>query len=183
MEKKNKKTLIFSVIVCLLPIIVGIVLYNKLPEQIPILYTINNTPYNYGHKNLVLFGLPILMAIVQVICLLVTNLKTNKLKNDEKPRILKIMEWIIPVLTVLTYIIIIEIPLGSTVYAGKSVCLILGIVFMIIGNYIPKINYEVGKAIIHPTPKSEKAFRKMSKIMGCGFIVIGIVFLIMIIWV
>ena len=103
---KNYKKLIISVLVCLSPMILGAILYGRLPEQIPILYTINNTPYNYGHKNLVLFGLPILMAIVQVICLLVTNLKTNKLKNDEKPRILKIMEWIIPVLTVLTYIII-----------------------------------------------------------------------------
>ena len=92
------------------------------------------------------------------------------------------MEWFIPILTVLIYIIMIEVPLGSTVYVGKSILLILGILFMIKGNYFPKMSYEVGKVIFHPTPKSEKTFRKMSKIMGYSFIGIGILLLIMIIW-
>ena len=76
------------------------------------------------------------------------------------------MEWFIPVVTVLIYVIMVEVPLGSTVYVGKSICLILGILFMIIGNYIPKMSYEIGKTTFHPMPKSEKSFRKMSKIKG-----------------
>ena len=182
MEKKNRMTLIITVIVCLLPMILGAVLYNKLPEQMPIHFNIKNEPDNYASKSFALFGLPIIMAIVQTVCIVVTS-KASKLKYNEKPRIIKIMEWFVPILTVFIYIIMIEVPLGSTVYVGKSIFLILGILFMIIGNYLPKMSYEIGKATFHPMPKSEKSFRKMSKIMGCGFIVIGIVFLIMIIWV
>jgi len=33
MEKKNRRTLILSVIVCLLPMVLGIAFYNKLPEK------------------------------------------------------------------------------------------------------------------------------------------------------
>lgn len=183
MEKKNKKTLILSVIICLLPMLLGAILYNKLPEQMPIHFTTNDIPDNYAHKNFALFGIPLIMAIVQAICLIVVNIKTNKLKSNEKPKILKIMEWFIPIVTVLIYIIMIEVPLGSTVYVGKSICLILGILFIIIGNYIPKMSYEMGKTTFHPMPKSEKSFRKMSKITGYSFIVMGIVLLIMIIWV
>lgn len=182
MEKKNKRTLILNVLVCLLPIILGIALYNKLPEQMPIHFTINDVPDNYAHKNFALFGIPIIMAIVQAICILVTT-KVNKLKDNQKPKILKIMEWFIPIVSVLVYIIMIEVPLGSTVYVGKSICLILGILFMIIGNYLPKMSYEVGKTIFHPTPRSEKSFRKMSKIMGYSFVGVGISLLILIIWV
>ena len=76
------------------------------------------------------------------------------------------MEWFIPVVSVLFYVIMVEVPLGSTVYVGKSICLILGILLMIIGNYIPKMSYEMSKTTFHPMPKSEKSFRKMSKIMG-----------------
>ena len=122
------------------------------------------------------------MAIVQAICIICTT-KVNKLKNSEKPRIVKIMEWFIPIITVLVYIIMIEVPLGSDVYVGKSVCLILGILFTIIGNYMPKMNYETGKKLFHPTPKTEKSFRKMSRIMGYGFLGMGIILLILIIWV
>lgn len=182
MENENKKTLILSVIVCLLPIILGIVLYNKLPEQMPIHFTIYDVPDNYAPKNFALFGIPIILAFVQAICIIFTT-KVNKLKHNEKPKIVKIMEWFIPIITVLIYIIMIEVPLGSTVYIGKSILLILGIFFMILGNYLPKMSYEVGKIIFHPTPKSEKTFRKMSKNMGYSFIFMGILLLIMIIWV
>ena len=182
MEKKNRKTLILTVIICLLPMLLGAILYNKLPEQMPIHFTINDVPDNYAHKNFALFGIPLIMAIVQAICFIVVNIKLNKLENKEKPKILKIMEWFIPVVTVLIYVIMVEAPLGSTVYVGKSICLILGILFMVIGNYIPKMSYEMGKTTFHPMPKSEKAFRKMSKIMGYLFIIMGIGLLIMIIW-
>lgn len=182
MEKKNKKTLILTVLVCLLPILLGIVLYSKLPEQMPIHFNLNNEPDNYAPKNFALFGIPIIMALVQAICLLFT-MKISKLKHNEKPKIIKIMEWFIPIITVLIYIIMIEVPLGSTVYVGKSVCLILGISFIIIGNYMPKMSYEVGKVVLHPMPKSEKSFREILKIMGCSFIVLGIIFLLLTAWV
>ncbi len=180
MEKRDRKTLILTIIVCLLPILLGIVLYNQLPEQMPIHFKAGDVPDNYAPKNFALFGIPLIMAIVQTICMLST---INRLKNKEKPRIAKIMEWFIPIITVLIYIIMIEVPLGSTVYVGKSICLILGISFMIIGNYLPKMSYDTAKGVFHPTPSNEKTFRKMSKIMGYSFIVIGIIFLIMIIWV
>ncbi len=180
MEKKDKKILIFSVLVCLLPMILGIMLYNKLPEQMPIHFTINDVPDNYASKNFALFGIPIIMSVVQAILIWGT---AKKLQNNNKPKIVKIMEWFIPIVTVLVYIIMIQVPLESDVYVGKSICFILGILFIVIGNYLPKMSYEIGKTIFHPTPKSEKSFRKMSKIMGYGFITIGIVLLIMIIWV
>ena len=182
MEKKDRKTLILSVSICLLPMILGIVLYNKLPDQIPIHFTLNNIPDNYASKNFALFGIPVILAAIQAICIIFTT-KVNKLKSDEKPKIVKIMEWFIPIITALLYIIMIEVPLGSTVYVGKSILLILGTLFMIIGNYLPKMSYEIGKVIFHPTPKNEKTFRKMSKIMGYSFIGVGIALLIMIIWV
>ena len=71
--------------------------------------------------------------------------------------------------------------LEKNMYIGKSVCLILGVLFIIIGNYLPKISYEDGKKVFHPIPKNEKTFRKMSKIMGYGFVGIGIILLILII--
>lgn len=180
MEKKNRNKLIITVIVCLLPILLGIILYNQLPEQMPIHFTIGDTPDNYANKNFALFGIPLIMAIVQAICMFSS---INKLKHKEKPRIIKIMEWCIPVVTVLVYIIMVEVSLGSDVYVGKSICLILGILFMIIGNYLPKMGYDTAKGIFHPTPSNEKAFRKMSKAMGYSFIILGIILLILIMWV
>lgn len=182
MKNESRKTLILSVIICLLPMILGIIFYNRLPDQMPIHFTINDVADNYAPKNLVLFGIPIIIAIIQAICIIFVS-KVNKLKNSQKPKIIKIMEWFIPIITVLIYFIMIEVSLGSTVYIGKSICLILGISFIIIGNYFPKMSYNVGKAVFHPIPKTEKSFRKMTKISGYSFIIIGIISLILIIFV
>lgn len=180
MENKSRRTLILTVIICLLPMLLGIVLYNHLPEQMPIHFTLGNIPDNYAPKNVALFGIPIIMAIVQAISIFGTM---NKLKNKEKPRIAKIMEWFIPIITILLYIIMVEVALGSDVYVGKCVFLILGILFIIIGNYLPKMSYDTAKGVFHPTPKNEQSFRKMSRILGYTFIILGVVYLILIIWV
>ena len=182
MERKDKRILLLTVAICLVPIVLGAVLYNKLPEQMPIHFTINDVPDNYAPKEFALFGIPLIMATVQAVCLLFTA-KVKKLERDKKPKIIKIFEWFIPILTVLIYIIMIEVPLGSTIYVGKSVCLILGISFIIVGNYFPKVNYEVGKTMFHPAPKSEKSFRTVTKAFGYGFIIMGIILLLLIIWV
>lgn len=177
MEKKNKITLILTVIVCLLPMILGAALYNKLPEQMPIHFNVKNESDNYAPKAFALFGIPLILAALQTLCIVFTS---KKIENNKKPIIIKIMEWFIPILTVFIYIIMIEVPLGSSVYVGKSVCLVLGVLFMIIGNYIPKMSYEVGKIMVHPIPKNEKSFRKMIKIMGYSFMIIGLILLVLI---
>lgn len=177
MEKKNKITLILTVIVCLLPMILGAALYNKLPEQMPIHFNVKNESDNYAPKAFALFGIPLILAALQTLCIVFTS---KKIGNNKKPIIIKIMEWFIPILTVFIYIIMIEVPLGSSVYVGKSVCLVLGVLFMIIGNYIPKMSYEVGKIMVHPIPKNEKSFRKMIKIMGYSFMIMGLILLVLI---
>lgn len=180
--KKDYKKLIISVLVCLSPMILGIILYERLPEQMPIHFTINDIPDNYAPKNFALFGIPLIMAFVQAVCIWF-SMKAEEGMTSKKPKVMKMLEWFIPILTVLVYIIMIEVPLGSSVYVGKSICLILGILFMIIGNYMPKVSYETGKDMFHPTPKNETSFRKTTRIMGYSFIVLGIIFLLLIIFV
>ena len=56
------KTLIVTCVVCLLPILLGVALWNELPESIAIHFDINNNPDNFAPKGFVVFGLPFLMV-------------------------------------------------------------------------------------------------------------------------
>lgn len=176
MKKSNNRTLILSVIICLLPVILGIALYDKLPESMPIHFTFNNKVDNYGPKNLALFGLPVLMAALQLICCL----GLIKYNNDKKlPAAAQICKWIIPVATVVCYIMMIRAGLGNTDYIGKIACLMVGTIFLSLGNYLPKMSYDMAKHTTHPAPKDEKSFRKTSRITGYVFVLVGIGFLIL----
>lgn len=181
MKKNNYKMLIITEIICLLPMILGAVLYNKLPDSMAIHFNIESVPDNYASKNFVLFGLPLIMAFFQAFCIIVTNI-SNKSK-DELPKVMKIFEWFIPILTVVIYLLTISFSLGIKTYIGKTICFVLGILFVLIGNYIPKISYIRGKDMFHPKINDEKTFRKVVKYMGYSFIAIGIILLILLFFV
>jgi len=60
---KNKKTTLLSTLLCLLPILLGLALYEKLPEQVPIHFDFAGNPDNYASRPAAIFGLPCLWRL------------------------------------------------------------------------------------------------------------------------
>lgn len=181
MKKNNLKILIITLIICLLPMLLGIVVYSDLPERMAIHFNINSVPDNYVAKNFVLFGLPLIMAFFQCLCLSITNVCNRS--NEKLPKVIKVFYWFIPILTIVLYLLTISFSLGMKIYIGKTVCFVLGILFVIIGNYMPKVNFDSGKNLFHPKINDEKIFRKVVRFMGYSFIGIGIILLILVFFV
>lgn len=176
MKKIDWKTLIITCIVCLLPILFGVIFYERLPEIMPIHFNMNNEPNGFASKNFALFGLPALMAVLQAFCCIISDINGDK--KGKKPKFVVIIQWIIPILSVVISVITIEVPLGSTVDVRKSILLVLGILYMIIGNYMPKMSYEDMKGKMHPMPKNEKLYRKTRRLMGYTFVIFGFILLV-----
>lgn len=180
MKNINWKILVITCIVCLLPILLGIVFYQQLPEQMPVHFNINNEPDNYASKNFALFGIPLILMLLQVFCCIISDSRENKARKRQ--RFVTIMKWFIPILSIVVSTILIEIPLGSTVDVRKSICFVMGVLFILAGNYLPKMSYEEAKGKIHPMPKEEKVYRKMVRMWGYSFVVGGIALLFMILF-
>lgn len=175
---KNKVKIFLSIMICLLPMIAGAILYNKLPDQMPVHFGANDIPDNYAPKAFALFGIPLLMAVIQTIVMLTTYVTAHK-KDIDIPIVFHILEWLIPSTTVLFYGLMISFALDCPVSLGRIVFLVVGVVFAAVGNYTPKMSYDAGKQFFHPTPATEEAFHKMSRIMGFSFMGLGILFVIM----
>lgn len=180
MKNINWKILIITSLVCLLPIVLGMIFYQQLPEQMPVHFNINNEADNYASKNFALFGIPIILTGLQIFCCMITDWKENK--ETRKPKFITIIKWFIPILSVVVSTILIEIPLGSTVDVRKSICFVLGILFILTGNYLPKISYEMAKGKFHPMPKDEKMYRKMVRMLGYTFVISGVALLVSILF-
>lgn len=172
MKKINWNFIIFTCLLCLMPICLGLYFYEELPESMAIHFNINNEADNWASKNFALFGLPMITACLQVFCCIVTDIGEDK--KGRAPKFVKIMKWFIPMVTILIYTLTILIGLGKTVDVGKIVTIFLGLVFIIMGNYMPKMSYEDAKGNIKPMPKTEKGFKKMARTMGYSFVVGGI---------
>lgn len=174
MKKINLKNLIITVIVCLLPIIIGVLFYNKLPESVAIHWGINNNPNGYFSKLAFVFGLPIMMAVLQIFCCISSDLSDKNPEANKKA--VTIFKWIIPILTIVLYIITIMYALGSNLDIRKIVMVILGIVFIVFGNYMPKVrgSYYINMKALWIKNKDEKLANRVIKHIAYMLIITGI---------
>jgi len=175
MKKINWKILILTSIVCILPMIFGIVIYDKMPEQMPVHFNINNEVDRYASKNFALFGLPGIMLAMQIFCCMISDINENK--KGKEPKFIAIIKWWIPVLSIVISIITIQVALGNSLDVRKWVMIALGVIYILIGNYMPKVSYEQMKGKMHPMPKDEKIYRKMIRMLGYTFVIFGFLML------
>lgn len=164
------KILITTSVVCLLPILLGVVLWDELPETMAIHFDINNTPDNFATKEFGVFGLPVLMAVLQAFCCFISDI--NAKKHGERIRFELATKWIIPIMCVILQTVMLGYALGWNLDIRKIAVAIVGVIFLVIGNYMPKLDYIKNHDI-----DTQKA-RKINRFLGFETVIMGLLFLI-----
>ena len=152
------KSLIITCLACLLPILLGLALWETLPETIAIHFNFYNEPDNFASKEFAVFGLPLLMVLLQIICCIINDV--NAKKHGERKKFERVTKWIIPIMAMLLQAITFAYALGKNIDIRKSAILIVGIIFLVIGNYQPKFDYVKNYDI-----ETDKA-RKINRFIG-----------------
>lgn len=160
------KSLITTCVVCLFPILIGVDMWNDLPDTMAIHFNINNQPDNFAPKWFVVFGLPIMMMLLQIVCCIISDINSHK--HGQCKKFERITLWIIPTMTFILHIVTLGYGLGWNINIRKVAFLIIGAVFIALGNYLPKLNYVKNYNI--DTEKS----RKINRFIGFGNVVMGI---------
>jgi uncharacterized membrane protein len=177
MKKYNKLTVILTTIVCLLPIVAGLLLWDKLPEQLAIHFNAAGEPDNFAPKAVAVVGMPFIIAAIHLVCLFVTA------QDPKKQNITGVMKtlmlWICPFISWLCTGMTIGYALESVRNIGMVVCVCLGVLFMVIGNYLPKClpSYTVGIKLPW-TLADEGNWRYTHRIGGWCFMAAGLVTLV-----
>ena len=144
MIKKHIKAIIITSILTLIPMLVGIILWDKLPAEVPTHFGFNNEPDSYSSKAFAVFGLPLIMLAMHLLCIFSTKLDPKMKSISDKVFILVL--YIIPAVSLLICTMIYPVALGKQVNAGLYAMLFLGLIFTVTGNYLPKCkqSYTVG---------------------------------------
>lgn len=177
MIKKHWKLLFVTSIIILLPIAAGLILWNQLPEQVPIHWNANGEVDGWGSKVFFVFGLPAIMLAFQWLCTLGTGADPKKANHPEK--ILHLVLWIIPVLNTVLSVITYAVALGQQVRMEVVMPVLIGLILAIVGNYLPKCkqNYTIGIKIPW-TLNSEENWNKTHRFAGWLWTVCGIVIML-----
>ena len=143
--REHKMLLIITSCVILLQTIVGMVLWNRLPDQIATHFDFHNQPNGWTSKAFTVFGMPLVLLALHWITLMVSSTKYAQIKNlHSKVRFL--FWWIIPSVSLLVMVLCYGYALGAPFDIGRIVLPFVGLLFAITGNYMPKVrrNYSVG---------------------------------------
>ena len=144
MLKKNKIQLLIGSIVILLPIIAGLMLWNELPDRIPTHWGVDGQPDGWSGRGFAVFGLPLFLLAVHWFCLLVTT--SDKKNAGQTKKMIVPMFWLCPAVSVLGSAAIYAYVLGYNWNMARLAAVLLGLLFLYIGNYLPKCrhNYTIG---------------------------------------
>ncbi|MBQ3542844.1 MAG: SdpI family protein [Oscillospiraceae bacterium] len=177
MIKKNWKTLLITSLLILLPALAGIVLWDQLPEQIPTHWNPSGEVDRWSSKAFAIFGLSGILLAAQWLCTLGT--RADPKKDNHPQKILHLVLWIIPVISNLLYAITYAVALGKEVRIEVIMPVFMGLLFAIIGNYMPKCkqNYTIGIKIPW-TLNSEENWNRTHRFAGRLWVVCGIVIML-----
>lgn len=174
MIKKNLKTLIVTSILIVLPVLAGIILWDRLPEQMPTHWNAAGDIDGWTNKPFTVFGLPLILLAGQWLCVLGTL--ADPKKENHPTKILHLVLWIIPVLSLVLGTITYATALGKTVRVEVIMPILIGLILAIIGNYMPKCkqNYTIGIKIPW-TLNSEENWNRTHRFAGWLWTFSGIV--------
>lgn len=173
MIKKNLKVLIITSVIILLPVLAGVILWNQLPEQMPTHWNASGEVDGWSNKYFAVFGLPLILLAAQWLCTLGTAADPKKTNHSDK--VFHLVLWIIPVLSVVLHAIAYAVALGKEVRVAMVMPLVIGVIFAIIGNYLPKCkqNYTIGIKIPW-TLNSEENWNKTHRFAGRLWLICGV---------
>lgn len=178
MKKKNMKTLIITSILCLVPIAIGLVLYDQLPDQIATHFASDGEPNGYSSKLFTVFGLPLILLGINL--LVNFGVSTDPKNNyNQNPIMYNFGKWACPVIGIVMMNAIYYIALGNDLNMSFIVTLGIGLLFVLIGNYFPKCKQNFTIGIKLPwTLNNERNWNLTHRFAGFIWMIGGIVLII-----
>ena len=137
MNKKNILKAIISSVIILLPIIFGVIFWDSLPDTITTHFGADGTPDGASSKAFAVFALPLIMLALHWVCVLTTFL-TNR-KNGQSDKVYSLIFFIMPMISIFVATLIYTTAFNYDLHLGSILCVISGLMFVLMGNYMPKI--------------------------------------------
>lgn len=176
MIRNHKFKAILSSVIILLPILFGVAVWDKLPEQMISHWGGDGVADGYATKGFMVFVMPLILLAIHWLCLLLTSL--DKKGKTQHKKIVALTFGIIPAISLVVNSLIYATALGDVESAVVLIPILLGVLFMVIGNYMPKStrNFTFGIKLKW-TMGNDENWQKTHRLGGMLSFVAGIVVL------
>lgn len=176
---KNKYYIIIQIVLIALMYAFGILMFNNLADVIPVHWNFVGEPDNFINKSIVVYLFPLFLVALNVMFYFLPKIDPNKKKYKDFSFAWNVMKLAITVFFAYIYLVSLYAAYDSTVNVSSLVVGGIGVLFMLIGNYMGKIrqNYFIG--IKTPwTLSNEEVWNKTHRLGGWVFLISGILFIL-----
>ena len=175
---KNKKYWLVTSLVTLLPILLGLLLWNRLPEKLPTHFGIDGAADGWSGKGFAVFGLPLMMLGFHLVICFATRLDKHNRGHNEK--VLNLVGLIFPTMSIVNSVVIYTWAMEKELNLSSLLFPLLGLLFILIGNWLPKIKQNPTLCIkIRWTLYNEENWNKTHRFAGFVWVLGGVLFCLM----
>lgn len=133
---KNKFTIIITSVIVLIPMLVGVAFWDALPEQVAIHWGASGEPDRWCAKAFAVYAVPLIMVALHWACLFATRF--DKKNRNQNPKMMNITYWLVPAVSWVANGMTYADALGKDIDVIRLLPIIMGALFLLIGNYLPK---------------------------------------------
>lgn len=176
-KKIFDKFTVITNFICLLPLSYGSFFVEQLPEQLPTRFDFQGNITGYTNKTMFIFAMPVFFLIINSFTHFMINADPKKRNQNKMMRGLS--KFVAPILINILYPATIYISLGNQLGIGSIIGIILGVLLIAQGNYLPKtdVNYTMGIKLPW-TLQNPENWRKTHQLAGKLYVICGFIFII-----
>ena len=176
MLKNNKWKLVVSSILILLPVLAGLLLWDKLPDTMITHWGADGNADGSSSKLVSVIVMPLVFLVVYWLLLWLTSL--DKKQKEQNQKAMGIVFWILPVISIFVHGLMYSVALGYQFTGIIAMPILFGALFLYIGNYLPKIKQNRNLGIkISWTLNNEENWNKTHRFAGKIWVIGGLVIL------
>lgn len=165
MIKRHKRTLLLTSALILLPMLAGLLLWNRLPDTLATHFGTGNVPNGFSSKPFAVFGLPLFVLACQWCSVLITA--NDPKRQNISAKVFRLTLWVCPAVSLLACGVTYAYALGQPLDIGRLAQGFVGALFVLIGNYLPKCRQSYTMGIKLPwTLADEENWRRTHRLGG-----------------
>lgn len=170
---KNKKYWLLTSLVTLLPIAIGLLLWDRLPDKLPTHFNASGVADGWGSKGFAVFGVPLMWLIFHILTL--AAMRLDKQNHGHNEKVLKLVGLVFPALSILFSVLMFSHGLGIELDLTRILLTLLGLFFIAVGNWLPKIKQNATLGIkIKWTLYNEENWNRTHRFGGWCWVIGGL---------
>ncbi len=174
--KENKWKAVISSVAILLPFLVGLLLWNRLPENMTTHWGADSVADGFSRKGFAVFGPPVILLALHWIALALTV--TDVGNKGQSKKAMGLLFWIMPILSWFCNGLMYCAALGTERNPTLLMPWLMALMFIAFGNYLPKIKQNMTYGIkVHWALYDEENWNMTHRFAGKLWVAGGILLL------